>query len=99
MKIVSIFFSVMLIFPIAFFLLHILELYDDKGTLKTFGVSEKLITSLAMPSFIFLAIYFSALLLSIFLNVKKKYVTNTIFLGIMIVSYIIITRLGQRWFV
>ena len=93
MKVVSIFFSFVLLFPIAFFLLHILQLYDSKGALKVFGVNDELIASMARPSIIFLIIYIAALLIAIFLNVKKKFVANTIFLSIMIVIYMLLTLL------
>jgi hypothetical protein len=87
MKIVSIFFSVVLLFPMMFFLLHILQLYDSKGSLKFFGVSDDLIFSMAKPYIIWLVIYAIAFIGSIFLNIKKKYTTNVIFLSVMIVGY------------
>lgn len=88
MKIVSIFFSVVLLFPMMFFLLHIVQLYDSKGPLKFFGVDDEFIAALARPSIIGLIIYAVTFLIAIFLNIKKKYMANTIFLGIMIVIYI-----------
>jgi hypothetical protein len=88
------FFSAILVFPIAYFLLHILQLYDSKGPLKAFGVNDKLIAQLAMSSFVFLIIFFAAFLLAIYFNIKKKYVTNSVFLGIMIVFYMMITLFG-----
>lgn len=74
--------------------IHIIELFDNKGPLKAFGVSNNTIVSMALPSFILFAIYLTAFLLSIFLNIKRKYMANTIFLSGMIVLYMIITILG-----
>jgi hypothetical protein len=91
MKIISIFFSIVLVFPIVYFLLHILQLYDSRGPLKAFGVDDKFIFQLARNSFIFLIVYVTAFLIAIYFNIKKKYVTNSIFLTVMIVIYIIIT--------
>ena len=91
MKILSIFLTAFLLDPIIYFLLHILSLYDSNGTLKAFGFSDKVIFQMAMPSFISLAIYIVAFLLAIYFNIKKKYLTNSIFLGTMIIAYFIIT--------
>lgn len=88
MKILSVVFSIVLLFPMTFFLLHILQLYDSKGPLKSFGVNDKLIASLAGPSITWLIIYVVAFLISIFLNIKKKYIANSLFLSVMIVIYI-----------
>lgn len=92
MKVVSIFFSAVLLFPILFFSLHILSLYDSKGSLKLFGFKNEDIAPLAMPSITWLTIYVAALLIAIFLNIKKRYVANTVFLGVMIIIYILLTR-------
>ena len=91
MKGVSIFFSIVLLFPILFFLLHILQLYDSKGPLKAFGISDDLIFSMAKPYIIWLVIYVIAFMSSIFLNIKMKYTVNVIFLSIMIVVYMFIS--------
>jgi len=90
-KILSIFLTAFLLDPIIYFLLHILSLYDSNGTLKTFGISDKVIFQLAMPSLILIIIYFLAFLLAIYFNIQKKYLTNSIFLGTMIIAYFIIT--------
>ncbi len=71
--------------------MHVLDLYDSKGPLKTFGFDDKSINQMAMPYIIFFVIYLGALLLAIYFNVKRKYVTNAIFLTVMIISYMIIT--------
>jgi len=89
-KILSIFLTVFLLDPIIYFLLHILSLYDTNGTLKTFGFSDKVIFQLAMPSLILIVIYSVAFLLAIYFNIKKKYLTNSIFSGTMIIAYFII---------
>jgi|GEM_PF-7042589 len=81
----------------AYFLLHIIRVYDHNGALKTFGVDNELIDSLAKPYFILMGVYFVAFLLSIFFNIKKKYVLNTMFLSIMVVFYMVITVLGVQW--
>lgn len=94
MKLVSIFFSVILLFSIANFSLHIFQLYDSKGPLKSFGVDQALIATMARPSLILLVIYVIALITAIFLNVKKKYIANTIFLSAMIVIYMAVTFFG-----
>jgi hypothetical protein len=91
MKWASIFFSVIFIYPVIYFLLRVLELYDSKGPLISFGVDEKLISEMARPSEIFLAIYLTALVISVFFNLKKKYTVNTVFSSIMIVVYTFIT--------
>src|ERR1700761_837297 len=93
MKNVSIFFSIVILFPITFFSLHIFQLYDSKGPLKYFGVNDELITSLARPSIIWLIIYAIVFSISIFLDIKKKYVANTIFSSIMIIIYMCLTLL------
>jgi len=90
MKIISVFFSMFLVFPIGYFLLHILPLYDSNEPFKAFGVSDKLIAQIAMPSIVLLGVYTSGFLFSIFLNIRKKYITNIVFLSIMIVFYLII---------
>lgn len=88
MRIVSIFFLIALVFPIAFFLLSILSEYDSKGPLKTFGVANDLIFAVVKPYIICLAIYSLALGVSIFLNIKKKYIANVIFLSVMLVAFV-----------
>jgi len=90
MKVLSIFLTAFLLCPIAYFLLHILALYDSEGALKTFGFSDKVITQVAIPSIVLIVIHFGAFLLSIFFNVKRKYLGNSIFLGTIIVAYFII---------
>lgn len=90
MKILSIFLTAFLLDPIAYFLLHILALYDSNGPLKAFGVADKLIFRLAIPSLILISLYFVAFLLAIYLNIKKKYLLNSIFLGSMIIVYFVI---------
>lgn len=87
MKILSICFLVFLIFPITFFLLHILSLYDSKGSLKTFGVGDDLIFAVARPYIIWLIIYSLALGVSGFLNIKKKYIPNVMFLSVMFIIF------------
>lgn len=87
MKLVSIFFLIILIFPITYFLLHILSLYDSKGSLKVFGVDNDLIFALAKPYIFWLVIYSTALAASVYLNIKRKYTTNVIFLSVMILIY------------
>jgi len=89
-KILSIFLTVFLLDPITYFLLHILSLYDSNETLKTFGISDKVIFQLAMPSLILMVIYSIALFLAIYFNIKKKYLANSIFSGTMIIAYFII---------
>jgi hypothetical protein len=74
MKYISVFLSVVLVFPVLYFVLHILELYDTKGPLKTFGFDERGINEMALPFFIGLAIYSFAFLLGIILNLKKNLV-------------------------
>jgi len=71
MRRLSVFFMVVLILPILFYSLHILALYDNNGPLKTFGFPDSDIMDMARPSIILLAIYVAALLLSIFLFIKK----------------------------
>ncbi|MBS1529314.1 MAG: hypothetical protein JSU01_03310 [Bacteroidetes bacterium] len=90
MKIVSIFFLLVLLFPIAYFALHIFSLYDSKSPLKAFGVSDDLIYAMAKPYIIWLTIYLIVFIASIFLNVRKKYTPNVIFLGVMIGIYIVL---------
>ena len=85
------FFSIILAFPLTHFLLNIYVLYGNKATLKIFGVDDKRINQLAMPSIIFLSMFFFALLIAIYLNIEKKFVANTIFVGIMITAYMVIT--------
>lgn len=91
MKYVSIFFSVMMICPITFFSLHIYELYDSKGPLKLFGVDNKLINQMATKPIVFLIVYTVTLTIAIFLNVKRRYTTNTILLSVMILFYMVTT--------
>lgn len=90
MKILSKFLTVFLIVPIVYFLLHILTLYR---TLKEFGYSVKVITDVAMPNIILIVIYLGTFLLSIFFNIKKRYLINSIVCGTMVIIYFIITRL------
>jgi len=89
MKILSIFLTVFLIVPIVFFLLHILILYR---TLKEFGYSVKFITEVAMPNIILIVIYLGAFSLSIFFNIKKRHLVNSIVCGTMVILYFVITR-------
>jgi hypothetical protein len=89
-KILSIFLTAFLLDPIIYFLLHILSLYDSNGTLKTFGISDKVIFQLATPSLILIVIYSTSFLLAIYFNLKRKYLPNSIFLGTLIIAYFII---------
>jgi hypothetical protein len=89
MKGVSIFFTIVLAFPILFYLLHILALYDSNGALKSFGVPESYVNDMAKPSIILLGVFLVALFISIFLTIKKSYTTNVIFLSAMISLYIL----------
>ena len=91
MKYVSIFFSVIMIFPITFFSLRICELYDSKGPLKLFGADNKLINQMATKPIVFLIAYTLALTIAIFLNVKRRYTANTILLSVMIFFYMVTT--------
>jgi hypothetical protein len=91
MKVISIIFSIILVLPITYFLSHIFVLYDSKGTLKSFGLTNRDIAPLALPIVVLLMVYLAASVLAIYFNIKKKYTTNTIFVSVMIVFYMIIT--------
>ena len=85
MKKLSIIFNVLLLLPAMVYLSHIMELYDDKGPLRVFGLTTHKITVMAMPYIILLTIYCLAILISMYLNIKKKYSINIPFSGVMIV--------------
>jgi len=85
MKTLSLIFSILLFFPAVSFLLRIMELYDKKGPLKAFGFTNQRITPLAIPNIIFLLIFISAFLLSVFFSIRKKYTANSILFAITIV--------------
>lgn len=85
MKKLSIIFNVLLLLPAMVYLLHIMQLYDDKGPLKVFGLTTHKITVMAMPYIILLIIYCLSILISLYLNIKKKYSINIIFAGVMII--------------
>lgn len=89
MRSICIFFMIVLILPILFYSLHISALYSSNGALKTFGVADNIIMYMAQTSIILLGIYVAALLLSIFLFVKKNHVINVIFLSVMVSLYIL----------
>jgi hypothetical protein len=90
MRIVSMFFTVVLVFPIAFFVLHIFQLYDN-DSLKLFGVKNDLLFDMAKGSITLLTVYVVAFVIAIFLNLKKRYVANSIFVSVMFAIYMIIT--------
>jgi len=85
MKTLSLIFSILLFLPVISFSLSIMQLYDKKGPLKSFGLTNQQIAPLATPNIIFLLIFMSAFLFSIFFNIKKKYVANSILFSITII--------------
>lgn len=87
MKAASIFLFIFLVFPITYFLLQILSLYDSKRSLKAFGISQELIFAMAKAYIICLGVYSAALGVSVFLSIKRKYTANVIFLTVMILIY------------
>lgn len=86
MKKVSLILTFIIVYPIILFSQEIYSDYDDKGALKMFGVKEDMINSVAKPYIILLVIYIIAFLVSILLNIKKKYLANTIVVAAMMIA-------------
>jgi hypothetical protein len=95
MKIASTISTILLIVPIMRFLRVIFNFYAEKTSLNTFGVSDEKILSFAMPSFIFLGLYSLVFTLTLFLNLKKKYLASVIVACVMMLFYLNI--LIMRW--
>jgi uncharacterized RDD family membrane protein YckC len=87
MKNLSIILTGLLAFRVLGFSLHIFELYDSKNPPNAFGLGliNKQIAQLPIFYIILVVIYIAALSISIFLNFQKRYTTNNIFSGTMIV--------------
>jgi hypothetical protein len=63
-------------------------MYFRKGSaFRVFGFSNDFIFEATKPAIILCSIFIVAFAISVFLNVKKKYVANVIVAGIMMLAY------------
>jgi hypothetical protein len=82
MKIVSIILTVLLIIPIALFL-------STAGVPLEPGFHTRVFTPHMLPPFILLLTYCAIFLCSIFLSIKKKYISNSILFGFCVLLFIV----------
>jgi len=87
MKVVSIVFTLLLIFPIAKFFGLATQLYIGYDSLKSFGVPLQKVNSWETPYITLFVVYFVAFAFSVFLNIKNRCVTNMIVSGLLVTGY------------
>jgi hypothetical protein len=59
--------------------------------MNDFGINDDLIFGMAKPYIIWLVVYTVTFAASTFLNLKKKYIPNVIFLSVMFVIFIFLS--------
>jgi len=98
LKTASIILSVLLLVPVLRFLVLATQLYMGYKSLTSFGVSLARINRMEMPYVILFIVYSAAFAFSLFLNKKKRYVTNIIVSGFLFAAYFItVLFFGFYW--
>ncbi len=90
MKTLSIILTALLFFIFGRLFQQATQLYGGYASLKAFGVTVEQVNAWERPFIILSVIYFIAFAFSLFFNIKKKYITNSVISGVMIMTYFFI---------
>jgi hypothetical protein len=98
MKIVSIILTVSLLIILGRLFIQATSLYQGYASLKAFGVPIDRVNEWERPYIIWFFIYFVSLAIAIFFYIKKRHITNNVFLSVMIAFYLfMVLFIGFEW--